>query len=93
MNDYLSDWKFINGQGRISFGKVTLVVDRMRGSFVSNNQFGLEVFNNKYIQFKQIPLASKTLESACNEAMDVYRALLTDSVEYLTKQINLLPEI
>ena len=92
LGEYL-DWTSYQNTGRKRVGEVTLVVDHMRGPFISYNQYGLEVFHNKHIQFGQIKLSSTTLESACNEATDVYRALLTDAVEYLTKQVNLLPEI
>lgn len=53
----------------------------------------LSIHFNPYLPDHQKRLSFKDFESACNEADDYYRSILTEAIEYLTKQIKLLPEI
>jgi len=53
----------------------------------------LHIHMNPYIPQQSVNLHFHDWESACNEADDVYRGLLTKAIEYLIKQIQLLPDI
>ena len=60
---------------------------------INGNPCGLSIHMNKYLPSHTIQLHYYDWDSACNEADDVYRGLLTEAVNYLAEQVKLLPDI
>lgn len=88
------DWKLTENWGNTPcamkwLDKVTLMV--FLG--INGHNAELSIHYNKYIPCHQKILSFNDFESACNEADDYYRALLTEEINYAMNQLRMLPEI